>query len=781
MPHGPVRRRHPGKVVARPTHAGFRPLVLGGETVPSESAGALGRRTGGIDYGDARDGEQVQTGDIGPGAVDGGVNIKPASIVRSLFASTIVPPEVVTSLPALPNASYPQGVLVFLTSDQKLYRNLDGNTWSVAVDGADITAHTITAGSIAAGAIGATELAAELVLASVIKTADAGARVEIDVNGVRSYNASEEVEVQIPTDGSAVYVKGQIQATELLVTGNAYLRGTGNELSAGSVTTLGAALSAPSQAPALSQSWDTFTIASPVFAWQGLSYDSAGGAGGATKVFWSLDQDAFGAWKVRELKASDGLVNRSMSSDLATELAGHGVDTTGLNAYGIARHSSYIYVLVSTNPAPTFATSWGAARYNASDLTFSSFFGGLSMPYSASASQNPQICSDGTNPYIVDKGSGTGTIKWNKYNDSMVKQGSTIDTTYSSGSGHTVIGAAAGNFDFGAFRIAAMISESGTVETFDSTGARQANEQFPTKTVGTGYGGLTYGDAVADGARFWSHGGASPLTKHSTWTWTTASAKYWVGYTWHDSNATGGTHETTVGPRASITMGRRKKLLVTMAALPGSGGTDDPDNHRIYMFPNATAPATTSLKLQTGTPDLTKTLRTYDSGGAAPPVANDFPAATAAELKSGSAEWSLKGDGTAEFTTLLIDSTADVTATSTPNPLQIGLTSGDNVVFDNNEIMARSNGVVATLYLQKDGGTVETGGPIVSAGQNDFTNGSAALTLSGGGYIHWTERTDPAAPAANDARLYVRDNGAGKTQLVIRFSSGAIQVIATQP
>lgn len=49
------------------------------------------------------------------------------------------------------------------------------------------------------------------------------------------------------------------------------------------------------------------------------------------------------------------------------------------------------------------------------------------------------------------------------------------------------------------------------------------------------------------------------------------------------------------------------------------------------------------------------------------------------------------------------------------------------------------------------------------------------------GYMEINERSDPAAPPANWARIYVRDNGAGKTQVVARFSSGAIQPIATQP
>lgn len=40
---------------------------------------------------------------------------------------------------------------------------------------------------------------------------------------------------------------------------------------------------------------------------------------------------------------------------------------------------------------------------------------------------------------------------------------------------------------------------------------------------------------------------------------------------------------------------------------------------------------------------------------------------------------------------------------------------------------------------------------------------------------------DPAAPNANEGKLYFRDNGAGKTQLVARFNTGAVQVVATEP
>lgn len=65
-----------------------------------------------------------------------------------------------------------------------------------------------------------------------------------------------------------------------------------------------------------------------------------------------------------------------------------------------------------------------------------------------------------------------------------------------------------------------------------------------------------------------------------------------------------------------------------------------------------------------------------------------------------------------------------------------------------------------------------------STGSTSPTN---AMDVLPGGGVELFERTDAAAGAANSARLYARDNGAGKTQLVVRFNTGAIQVIAIQP
>jgi hypothetical protein len=51
-----------------------------------------------------------------------------------------------------------------------------------------------------------------------------------------------------------------------------------------------------------------------------------------------------------------------------------------------------------------------------------------------------------------------------------------------------------------------------------------------------------------------------------------------------------------------------------------------------------------------------------------------------------------------------------------------------------------------------------------------------------GGLVEMKERPgDATAPAADHGRLYLKDNGAGKTQLCVRFATGAVQVLATEP
>ncbi len=72
-------------------------------------------------------------------------------------------------------------------------------------------------------------------------------------------------------------------------------------------------------------------------------------------------------------------------------------------------------------------------------------------------------------------------------------------------------------------------------------------------------------------------------------------------------------------------------------------------------------------------------------------------------------------------------------------------------------------------------------GYTINALGGDVTLGASTSSINIPGRIVGTEIADPAAPSANQGTLYFRDNGAGKTELVVRFNTGAIQVIATEP
>ncbi len=295
-------------------------------------------------------------------------------------------------------------------------------------------------------------------------------------------------------------------------------------------------------------------------------------------------------------------------------------------------------------------TTYKVRRYAQATLALDATYSAVAFPITPNA---PVLTDDGTNIFIVDKGPlAADPIKWQKYDAVMAVSGAVINTTYTASgvAGCKVTAAFAGSADFGAARVAVAwqpASGQGQVDTFDGTGARQVNEPFPFS--GTSAKGLAYGDALADGARFWSlpvTGGTSvSLTKHSTWIWTSASSTYWVAYTWLDSNGSGGTHETQVGPRGSIVMGRRQRLVMTAPAIPGAGGVDDPNEVQFYMLPNATDPGATALKQQASQAAITYLATTYNAAGAADPASNNYPAGGSAVLKSEAAGWAFKGDG----------------------------------------------------------------------------------------------------------------------------------------
>lgn len=91
--------------------------------------------------------------------------------------------------------------------------------------------------------------------------------------------------------------------------------------------------------------------------------------------------------------------------------------------------------------------------------------------------------------------------------------------------------------------------------------------------------------------------------------------------------------------------------------------------------------------------------------------------------------------------------------------------------------MNSGNSLYASLHA--------TGIYVVGDGVTTWTATSAAsfitnVPITALSYIEGAEQSAPAAPAANGYRIFAQDSG-GKTQLMVRFASGASQQIAIEP
>jgi hypothetical protein len=94
--------------------------------------------------------------------------------------------------------------------------------------------------------------------------------------------------------------------------------------------------------------------------------------------------------------------------------------------------------------------------------------------------------------------------------------------------------------------------------------------------------------------------------------------------------------------------------------------------------------------------------------------------------------------------------------------MMIGLSNAENVVFDNNEILARNNGVVSTLFLGRDGSKVQLGnGPDEAGTKLQITSGNdVGMSNAQSGYMMMGTQGSTNMVLDNN-EIQVRNNGAG--------------------
>ena len=86
---------------------------------------------------------------------------------------------------------------------------------------------------------------------------------------------------------------------------------------------------------------------------------------------------------------------------------------------------------------------------------------------------------------------------------------------------------------------------------------------------------------------------------------------------------------------------------------------------------------------------------------------------------------------------------------------------------------AGASGVQLELFTKPDGGSVAQRLVVDKDGNALWRSPNYQEMIS--------VPIDPGAPSTGRARLFMRDNGSGKTQFCVRFATGAVHVLATEP
>lgn len=132
----------------------------------------------------------------------------------SLFATDLRPIKQVDTLPSLPNASYPVGATVYLTSDQKLYRNAAGS-WSASAAATDITGQLTASqiGSVNSSAITGLILAGQI--SSISATQITGQIQAAQIQSVNAGSIAGSIYASQIATVNASAIQGSISASQI--------------------------------------------------------------------------------------------------------------------------------------------------------------------------------------------------------------------------------------------------------------------------------------------------------------------------------------------------------------------------------------------------------------------------------------------------------------------------------------------------------------------------------------------------------------------------------------
>ena len=314
--------------------------------------------------------------------------------------------------------------------------------------------------------------------------------------------------------------------------------------------------------------------------------DAAGGADGATACLIAPECiPGYTTTRVVEWDVATGSISR------ATDLTGH---PEGFVVFGICRLGDYWYmtafdaVYEDSTYLLRFDRATGAYR---STLDISSRFYGGDVGVGVGA-----VTTDGTYLYVMGEATTPLTARLVKFSAAMAYVSTTALALPTAPAGATSIYPVSdiyygddGDGSGGRFVMTLVwdVSAVGVVYQFTPAGALIAGKDWSLPS------GCVSGMGIWWDGSHWRQNASETAIQ----TYPGLHGKYFIGYTWYDSDATGGTHETTISPRAAHIF-NAASIRVTTAAIPDSGGTDDADRARIYAYQGSSDPGATGFHRQ---------------------------------------------------------------------------------------------------------------------------------------------------------------------------------------
>lgn len=498
----------------------------------------------------------------------------------------------------------------------------------------DLAINNAKIGNLDVGKLTTGSLTADITLSSTVSTRPDGTGSGVDLGpfGLATYTPNSMPRTVLPTDPALPdQFKGMIEAESATFTGGvSFAPGSSSTVERGAVFTLASGVTDPLQAPSVTIDWESLALPTANHG-MGLVWKDS--------KWWTAEWSGIGAaYLVSYHPTTGGEVDRILLTGGDGYIPGGGLAWNGTNWYvlgqsqtdfnwyllryntsGVLQNGS-LYAMFDTNDG------WYYAQYNISKF---------SIAYRASTG----------NIVIGQYDTSSSAYALDHRDPTSCAHISYSFTPNVSGFGIPVGGLAFGNFDYGSERMALTSRNNGTVWIFNTSTtiyAYSATESFPAASGQTT--GLAY-----DGSNFFVSRifpGVSTIYKHTALTWiATADGNWWVPYTWYDSNATGGNHESAMSPAANFTMKKRARFTITTPAIP-VGGADDPDSVRVFVGRGATLPARTAMWVQSAFGGAVQTFTTLTTSGANPPAASNYPVSASPGLaKNPAGTLQFSGDG----------------------------------------------------------------------------------------------------------------------------------------